>query len=252
MDNLDVDGELAALVREDEDANAAAASVEGTVDLLPEVGLVEDTETLLDLAGLGHAGEGTVRHVENTVLLEDRAEHGLDDNTGRGVGYERRLLVELLGEQVNTEVAVLAGSRGGGDADNLAGTALEDQDIAIADVVARNGYRVRDTSRADRSRGGRVGALTNQLNIVVVDVVVVVGEDFVGHLVQTVTKRVIMSVFVVISHSRLLGKRVGVARILYSFLGDLRALARGSNGLRGANSSASKLDLVGVGWLRVR
>jgi len=47
--------------------------------------------------------------------------------------------MELLREEVNTQVAVLAGLRRGGDADDLARTALEDQEIANADVVARDG-----------------------------------------------------------------------------------------------------------------
>lgn len=152
VDDLDVDGELAALVGEDQDADAAAAGVEGPGDLLPQVGLVEDGEALLDLARLGHAGEGAVVHVEDAVLLEDGAEHGLDDHAGGGVGDEGGLLVQLLGEQVDTEVAVLAGGRGGGDADHLAGAALEDQDVTIADVVARDGDSVRDASGASWSR----------------------------------------------------------------------------------------------------
>ena len=46
--------------------------------------------------------------------------------------------MELLGEEINSQVAVLAGLRRGGDADHLARTTLEDQKISNADVVARN------------------------------------------------------------------------------------------------------------------
>lgn len=49
-----------------------------------------------------------------------------------------RLLVQLLGEQVDTQVAVLAGRGGGRDADDLAWVALQHQDIADPDVVARD------------------------------------------------------------------------------------------------------------------
>lgn len=154
MDDLDIDGELATVVSKDKDADAAAAGVESPGNLLPKVGLVEDSKALLDLAGLSHAGDGAVRHVKDTVLLEDGTEHGLNDNAGRRVGDERGLLVQLLGEQVNTEVTVLASSRGGGDADNLAGAALKDQDIAIADVVARDSDSVGDASGANRAGGG--------------------------------------------------------------------------------------------------
>lgn len=104
--------------------------------------------------------------------------------------------MQLLGEQVNTEVAVLASSSRGRDADDLARTALQDQDVAHADVVARDGDGVGNTARlVERPRSARGTADL---------MVVVVVEDFVGHFVKSVTDRVMMSRFVVISHSRLL------------------------------------------------
>lgn len=39
--------------------------------------------------------------------------------------------MQLLGEEVNTEEAVLAGGRGGGDLDDLAGTSLEDRKSVV-------------------------------------------------------------------------------------------------------------------------
>ena len=77
--------------------------------------------------------------IENTVLLEDGAEHGLDDDTWAWVGDERGLFVQLLGEEVDAQVAVLAGGGRGGNADDLARAALKDQEITEADVVAWNG-----------------------------------------------------------------------------------------------------------------
>jgi hypothetical protein len=65
-----------------------------------------------------------VLEIKDTVLLEDRAEHGLDNNAGSRVGDERRLLVELLGEEVDTEVAVLASRSRNRDLDDLARAAL--------------------------------------------------------------------------------------------------------------------------------
>jgi len=47
--------------------------------------------------------------------------------------------MELLGEQVNTEVAVLAGGGRGRDADDLARAVLEDEEVTKANVVARDG-----------------------------------------------------------------------------------------------------------------
>jgi hypothetical protein len=168
MDNLKVNSKLNTIVVDDEDANAATTIVEGLGKTLEETALVKDGKTLLDIAGLGHGDNATVlTDVENTVLLEDRTKHVLD-NDGRGrVGDEAGLLMELLGEQVNTEVTVLASLGGGGDADNLARAALKDQEIANADVVAGDGDSLggshlaygasRSCGGCDRSRYGSFG-----------------------------------------------------------------------------------------------
>lgn len=58
--------------------------------------------------------------------------------------------MELLGEEVNTEITMLAGLGGCCDADDLARTTLKDQEVANADVVARDGDIV-------RSHGARFG-----------------------------------------------------------------------------------------------
>jgi hypothetical protein len=143
MDDLVVDSHLEALVVDDKDADAATAIVKGLRQALEEVALVEDREALLDIAGLGHGNNTAIlADVENTVLLEDRTKHVLDDHGRRRVGDEARLLMKLLGEQVNTKVAVLASLGGGGDADDLARTTLEDQEITNADVVAGADGRV--------------------------------------------------------------------------------------------------------------
>lgn len=189
MDNLHLDTKLAAAVVEDEDTDAAAARVERGLEALPEVGLVNDGEILLDVSGLGHGddldvlirivlarggldvgvdGEGVMEltvsllHVEHAVLLEDGAEHGLDNNTGGGVSNEGALLVELLGEQIHTEVPVLAGGSRGGDADDLARALLEHQEVADADVVAGNRDRVRHDGRVALATlaAGRTTGLT--------------------------------------------------------------------------------------------
>lgn len=81
----------------------------------------------------------SILEVKDTVLLQDGSPHGLDNNAWSGVVNGRGLLVELLGEEVDSEVAVLAGSRGGGDPDDLGDAALKDQDVADSDVVAWDG-----------------------------------------------------------------------------------------------------------------
>lgn len=80
MDDLHVDGHLAAVVGDDQDADGAAARLEGLLQAAPEVALVDDGQVLLDVAGLGHGDDAALLHVEDAVLLEHRAEHGLDDD----------------------------------------------------------------------------------------------------------------------------------------------------------------------------
>ena len=140
MDNLEVNSHLHTIVVDDEDADAATAVVKGLCQAGKETRLVKDGKTLLDITTLGHGDDTTVlADVENTVLLEDRTKHVLDNDRGGRVGDEAGLLMELLGEEVNTEVTVLASLGGGGDADDLARAALKDQEIANADVVAGDG-----------------------------------------------------------------------------------------------------------------
>ena len=84
-----------------------------------------------------------MRKIKDTVLLEDRAQHGLDNYARAWVGDERRLFMQLLGEEVDTQVSVLAGGVGGGDFDDLARTALKDQKITDSNMVGRDGDGVR-------------------------------------------------------------------------------------------------------------
>lgn len=69
--------------------------------------------------------------------------------------------MELLGEQINTEVAVLAGGGRGGDPDDLAGAVLEHQEVADPDVVAGDRDRVGHNGNAGIGTGtaSRLGAL---------------------------------------------------------------------------------------------
>ena len=140
MDDLEVDDELAATVVDDQGADGAAAVSEGVADALEERALRDDGETLLDIAGLGHGDEAAVlTEVQDAVGLVDGAQHGLDNHGGGGVGHEAGLLLQLAGEEVDAQVAVLAGLGRHGDADHLAGTALQDEDVADANEVAGDG-----------------------------------------------------------------------------------------------------------------
>jgi hypothetical protein len=150
VNDLVVDSHLHAIILDDEDADTASAVVERLAEAGVETALVKDGKTLLDITRLGHGDNATVlTDVENTVLLEDRTKHVLDDDRRGWVGDEARLLMELLGEQVNTEVTVLASLGGGGDADDLARAALKDQEIANADVVAGDGDGLGGSHLAD-------------------------------------------------------------------------------------------------------
>jgi len=150
VDDLVVNSHLKTVIVDDQDADGATTVVEGLGKTAEETALVKDGKALLDITTLGHGNYATIlTDVENTVLLEDRAEHVLDNDGGGRVGDEAGLLMELLGEEVNTEVTVLASLGGGGDADDLARAALKDQEIANADVVARDGDGVEVRHLAD-------------------------------------------------------------------------------------------------------
>lgn len=223
--NLVVDTQLLAVVVEDEHADAATAVVERVLETVKQVALVKDRQALLDVASLGHADDVAVlADVKDAVLLEDGTEHVLHKHRRRRVGDEGRLFIELLGEEVNAQVAVLPSLRRGGDADHLARAALEDDQVTDADVVAWDGdgigrhaaliagvdgrwWLVLSTGRAGSGTGNRcrgdlfvyndllsVGALVVVMSSVVVAIVVMMVvssvdgvQDTVGGAVQPVT-----------------------------------------------------------------
>lgn len=140
MDNLVVDSQLLTVVRDDQDANGTGSVAESLLQAAPEVSLVNNLQALLDLASLGHGNElSVIADVDEAVLLEDGSEKGVENNRRRWVRDNTRLLVKLLGEQVNTKVTMLAGLGRGGDTDDLARTVLEDDQVTNADMVARDG-----------------------------------------------------------------------------------------------------------------
>lgn len=186
VNDLHVDGHLATMVADDEDTNAAAARLKGLLEAAAQAALVNDGEALLDVTGLGHGDDGVVLDVKDAVLLEDRTEHGLDNNAGSGVGDEGGLLVQLLGEEVDTKVAVLTSGSRGRDADDLARAALEDEDISETDVVAGDGHGV---GRGRILRGATSTGLTDLGDLNVALWV----QDTVSQLVNSVTERVVVS-----------------------------------------------------------
>jgi len=110
VDDLVVNSQLLSLVVKDQNPDGTRALAERLPDLVVEVALVNDLQSLFDLTILGHGDElAVVTDVDEPVLLEDRSQKGVEDNGWRWVGDNTWLLMELLGEEVNTEVPVLTG-----------------------------------------------------------------------------------------------------------------------------------------------
>lgn len=140
--------------------------------------------------GLGHGDNSSVGKVKDAVLLEDWAEHGLDGDRWGWAGDEGGVLVQLLGEEVNTQEAVLAGGLAGGDLDDLAWATLEDDNVTVADVVGWDGDGVWEAGWGAGADGGRGGGVN-----VDVDVWGGVGavDHAVGGLVESVAEGVVVS-----------------------------------------------------------
>lgn len=100
--------------------------------------------------------------------------------------------MKLFGEEVDAEVAVLASGGRGRDADDLTGTALEQQNVAYPDVVAGDGncerrkiFRVSDRSTSNGTAFPYFDHLPGLATLGV--------NDTVSHLVEAVAKRVVVA-----------------------------------------------------------
>ena len=140
MHNLVVNRQLTAVIIDDKHTHAATAIIKRVTETVVQPRLIKHRQALLDITRLSHGDDtAIITNVEDTVLLKDGTEHVLHNDRRGGVRDERRLLMELLGEEIDTQVAVLARLGRGRDADDLARAALEDDQIANADVVAGDG-----------------------------------------------------------------------------------------------------------------
>jgi len=109
---LVIDDEFLAVLLDDQNTDGTRALVESLLDLLWETTLGDDLDGALDLTAVGDGNQGTIfTSIDDLVLLESRSDHGVQDNAWRWVGDDARLLAKLMGEQVNTEVSVLASLR---------------------------------------------------------------------------------------------------------------------------------------------
>ncbi len=183
-----------------------------------QIRLIQHRQPLLHIPRLCHGHHAPiVADIQHAVLLENGAEHVLHHDRRARVADKAALLVQLLGEEVDAQVAVLARLSRGRDADDLAGAALQDEEVADADVVAGDGDGVGGAAAvvAGDALGAVAGGAHGDFAVFdnglffafgAVFVAVVLGlfllavEDAVGSAVETVAETVVMSVFVVVSH----------------------------------------------------
>ena len=127
MDDLVVDGQLAAAVVDDHHADAATTIGEGVVEPRPQATLVDHRKALLHITSFGHSNyPAIITDIKNAILLEDGAKHVLDNDGWRRIGDKAGFLVKLLGEKIDAEIAVLASLGRSRDANDLTRAALED------------------------------------------------------------------------------------------------------------------------------
>jgi hypothetical protein len=243
--DLIIDGEFTAFVFDDEHTKTATAAVESIEETLAQITLVNHTQALLHVSALSHADDSAVISVENcqhisqvhctqgslpdvqhAVRLVDWAEHILHSHWWARVADEAGLLIELLSEEIHTQVAVLAGLCRSSDADDLARATLKNHDIADADEMARDSDSVlhATTTAVVVAIGSAVWHLftwstnTNVLALWDVDVLFYVDvdtilvvmmvmaaavdgvQDAVSSAVKALTERVVLSLVVVIAH----------------------------------------------------
>jgi len=140
MDSLEVNNEFLGTVADDKDTDGTRAVAKSIVDLLDEVTLGDDGNTSLQLTGVSlEVKRNVLTSLDDLVLLEGWGQHGVENDRWRWVADNAILLDELVGEQVNAEISVLAGGGRGGDADNLGWSLLEDHQVTNTEKVAWNG-----------------------------------------------------------------------------------------------------------------
>ena len=217
MNHLVVNHQLPSSIVDHHGSDTASAIGEGTLDLAVQPTLINDSQALLDISRLGHAHDpAVIVQIEDAVLLEDGAEHALNDHTGLGIADEGALLLQLTREEVDTQVAVLAGLGRSRDADDLARTALKDQEISDADEMAGNGDMVAVMSTSARLDEANVLARTltdaaraplpivffnDHLLTVVMMVMMMEGmEDTVGGTLDAAPEGVVLALVVVVAH----------------------------------------------------
>lgn len=179
--------------------------------------MIDDRQALLNVARLGHGNNAAIfANVEDTVGLEDGTKHILDDDRGCGIRDKARLLMKLLGEEIDSEVAMLTGLGRGRDTDDLAWTALQNQQVAIANMMAgdRDGVAGMMTAAAFDIADSLTLAISNACRATLtalafddhfLTVMLVTGvervEDTVSSMLKSVAEGVVVAFVVMITHS---------------------------------------------------
>jgi hypothetical protein len=275
VDDLVVNDQLSPTVVDDQRPNAASAIGESCFDLAVEPALIDDAEALLDIARLGHADDQTIpAQVQNAVLLVDRAQHALDVDAGLGIAHERALFLQLTRKEVDPQVSVLAGLGRYGDADDLAGTALKDDEVTDADELTRDrdGVGGKATARLDEAdlltdaladaAGATLFIFDDHLVAFIPGRVEGMG-DTLGGTLEAAAERVVFTLVVVVTHvvaARLVDFDVfffdthffaGATALVLDVVGRIGAAAvvalrEVELGLEGLVSDRSAIDFDGV------
>lgn len=102
--------------------------------------------------------------------------------------------MQLAGEQINTKIAVLAGSRRGRYANDLARATLQHQEVTDADVVTRDGYSVRQVLAGFRAAACNRSRTFTDLDVNMLLMMVATWVDnTIRKLVHALAKRVVMA-----------------------------------------------------------
>lgn len=172
--------------------------------------------------------------------------------------------MKLLGEKVDSKVAVLARLSRRRDTDDLARTTLEDQEIADADVVARNGDGVGCNTTLDEANAltHTIADASRATVFLTIDddflaIGVVVGvewmHDTIGGALEAATERVVVTLVVVVAHVSFWGvdgcfcfgfyffTRTAADTLVFDVVGGLEASAVVTFG--GVDSGGLTIDL---------
>lgn len=210
MDDLVINCQFASSIIDDQNPNTASTIGKSIVEPGPQPALINNWETLLDITSFGHGHDTSIiTDVKNTVLLEDRTEHTLNDDRGRWVGYEAGFFMKLLGEEIDSEVAMLSSLSGRGDPNHLAWSTLNDQQIANPDMMAGNGDGVWPSTTLDETNTlthtithtSRAAVFSVDDNLFTIVTMMMKGvKDTIGGSLDSVTDGVVMTFVVVVAH----------------------------------------------------